>query len=65
MIGIGSLGLIDSASRMPGESTSEACVMRFLAVYVPVLVAEYLLLYLSWLLMAGAKGYAGAVFLSQ
>lgn len=29
------------------ETTLNACVLQFLAVYVPVLVSEYLLLYVS------------------
>jgi hypothetical protein len=31
------------------ETTLNVCVLRFLAVYVPVLVSEYLLLYLAGL----------------
>ena len=31
------------------ETTLTACVLQFLAVYVPVLVLEYLLLYVSML----------------
>jgi len=29
------------------ETTLDACVLQFLAVYVPVLLAEYLLLYIG------------------